>query len=195
MNADFIIDKKHVFFEHLIVDFVSKITRKEIEIYNEAGIQHELAIYLRKILPDYQIQLERNISYFGLNKQDFIKREMDIVVFTHDKSEKIAIEIKFPYSQVPEQMFSFCKDIKFLEQLKQAGFDKNFFLALTNNSDFWIDKGPEGTIYEKFRKNKILEGKFTKPTGKKNQTVDLNGSYPINWRSINEKIRFFLLRI
>lgn len=45
------------------------------------------------------------------------------MIFNHDKTEKYAIEIKFPTNgQYPEQMFIFCKDIKFLEELKNNDF-------------------------------------------------------------------------
>jgi LEA14-like dessication related protein len=51
---------------NLTNEFIQKIIRKEIEIYNEASIQYELAIFLRSKLPDYKIQLERNVSYLAV---------------------------------------------------------------------------------------------------------------------------------
>jgi hypothetical protein len=107
-------------------EFTDKIVRGKIEIYNEASIQYELAIYLRGILDNgYKIQLERNIKYFNLYG-DYIKKEMDIVIFTPDKKEKQCVELKYPtQGQYPEQMFSACRDIKFLEQLTKSGFNLN----------------------------------------------------------------------
>jgi len=123
----------------LIQEFIQKIIRKEIEIYNEASIQYELAIFLRNKLPDHKIQLERNVSYFGFAKNNFIKKEIDIVIFNYDKTDKSALEIKFPTNgQYPEQMFSFCKDIKFLEQLKSKGFSNNVFICFADDANFCL---------------------------------------------------------
>jgi len=179
----------------VILEFTNKIKDGKIEIYNEASIQYELAIFLREKFPIFKVQLERNVSFFGLEKKDFIKKEIDIVIFNENKSEKTAIEIKFPTNgQYPEQMFSFCKDIKFLEQLNSSGFSNNIFLAFANDSNFWNDKGDEGTIYEMFRKRKKMEGKVRKPTGKRDELIELNGKYDIKWESI-DSIQYFVMKI
>ena len=102
----------------LVDDFFLFIQSKSIEIYNEFSLQHELGIFLREKLPDYRIQFERNVSYFTPDNKT-IKKEIDIIIFNEDKSEKYAIELKCPLNgQYPEQMYSFVKDIKFMEELK-----------------------------------------------------------------------------
>ena len=182
--------------QNLIFEFIAKIKDNKIEIYNEAGIQHELAIFLRSRITDYTIQLEKNISYFELDKKEFEKKEIDIVLFNKDKKDKIAIEIKFPRNgQYPEQMFSFCKDIKFLEQLKHHGFQDNIFLALADDSNFWNNNGGEGTIYHKFRNLKLLSGQIVKPTGAKDKTIQLSNEYRIEWKELNDTTKFFVLKI
>ena len=110
----------------LLTDFTEMISDSSVAVYNEAGIQFELAIFLReKIKGNYSIQLERNIDYFGMDKRKFLKKEMDIVVFSPDKKERHCIELKFPTNgQYPEQMFNACKDVSFLEQLTKAGFNR-----------------------------------------------------------------------
>lgn len=52
-----------------ILEFIEKVKNKDIEIYNEASVQYELAIFLRDEMPEMKIQLERNIGYFGLGKK------------------------------------------------------------------------------------------------------------------------------
>lgn len=177
-------------------DFISKIRSIDIDIYNESSIQYELAIFLRDKLQNYKIQLERNITFFGLNKDEFEKKEIDIVVFNEDKSDITAIEIKFPTNgQYPEQMFSFCKDIKFLEQLSEKGFRNNLFIAFANDSNFWNNKGDEGTIYYNFRTKKELSGVIVKPTGKKDQQIHLCGNYRIEWKVVNQGLRYFTIMV
>lgn len=177
-------------------EFIKKISDNEIEIYNEPSIQYELAIFLRQKLPDYKIQLERNIGYFNLNKNNFEKKEIDIVIFDKDKKERLAIEIKFPTNgQYPEQMFSFVKDIKFLEELREAGFQNNIFIAFTNDSNFWTSEGKKEGIYDLFRVQKKLYGQIQKPTGSKDKIIILKGNYAINWKEANCSIKYFSIQI
>ena len=176
--------------------FATKISGGEIEIYNEASIQCELAIFLRNILPSkYKIQLERSINYFGLNKGNFLKKEMDIVIYTPDKTEKYCIELKFPTNgQYPEQMFSACKDINFLEQLVKYGFTSCYFIMFANDHLFYIDQGNEG-IYKIFRKDKLIRGEIRKPTGEKEEVLHLNGEYKIEWQTLNENLKYFIIDV
>ena len=86
-------------------------------IYNEFSLQHERGKFLREKLKGYKVQFERNTKYFGITGTT--KHEIDVVVY--NDTEKYAIELKYPLNgQYPEQMFSFVKDIKFMEELKAA---------------------------------------------------------------------------
>ena len=90
-----------------------KLKSGELEIYNEFSLQHELGIIVRNQDNHKLVQFERNVSYFGFNKTEFVKREIDLVVYSrHAKQLDYVVELKFPRrGQHPEQMFSFCKDI------------------------------------------------------------------------------------
>ena len=46
---------------NLVSDFFQVIIDEQIEIYNEFSLQHELGIYLRKRIPEYKVQFERNV--------------------------------------------------------------------------------------------------------------------------------------
>lgn len=107
--------------------FFSNIENSSIEIYNEFSLQHELGIFLRsKITKPYKVEFERNISFF-VQGAKCVKSEMDIVIYHPDRNDKYAIELKFPKNgQYPESMFSFIKDIKFMEQAKQLGFTNTY---------------------------------------------------------------------
>ena len=117
----------------LLYEFMSMIEDNQIEIYNEFSLQHELGIFLREQLPNYKVQFERNTKYFGI--KGTIKHEIDIVAY-NDK-EKYAVELKYPVNgQYPEQMYSFIKDILFMEQLKDDGFDATYSLTVVNDKNF-----------------------------------------------------------
>lgn len=179
-----------------LVEFMNQVSNDGIEIYNEFSIQFELAIFLRANLPkEYKIQLERNINYFGLDKEHFLKKEMDIVVFNPATEEKHCIEIKYPTNgQYPEQMFSMCKDIKFLEELVDAGFSDSYCLVVVNDPLFYSIKGEEG-IYRLFRKEKRLKGTIQKPTGKKDITYHLNHEYKIEWNDVSGSEKYFIATV
>jgi len=181
----------------LIPEFIKLIEEKKIELYNEAGIQFELAIFLReKLSSNYKIELERNLNKFNPPKNaNFKKKEIDIVIYNEKK--KLAIELKCPTNgQYPEQMFSFAKDINFLEELNVIGFKKNLFITFAKDKLFWIDKGEKGKIYYQFRKQKKLGGRIQKPTGKSTMFIHLKKSYSINWIEIkNTEWRYFLVEV
>ena len=67
---------KHMNLMPFLQEFAEPISEGKIAIYNEASVQFELALFLRKALGNkYKIQLERNIDYFGLNKRKYIKKK------------------------------------------------------------------------------------------------------------------------
>jgi len=123
-----------------IMGFAEKVRIGAIEIYNEFSLQHELGVYLRNNLDECKVQFERNVSYFDMAKADFEKKEIDIAITSKASGDYLsAIELKFPRNgQVPESMFSFCKDIAFLEQLVTSGFQSAYFLAFADHPLFWF---------------------------------------------------------
>lgn len=194
-DYDLISNNKKTLFQDLINQFVKEISLKKIEIYNEASIQHELVIFLRSHLSNYKIQFERNISVFGLDKKRFMKKEIDLVIFNTDNHDIYAIEIKFPNNGAyPNQMLIICEDLKFLEELKQSNFTKCFCLVFANDDNFWNSKGSRH-IYQKFRKEKVFEGRFEGKINQKKLRINLNGSYKINWKSIDGFGKHFLISV
>ena len=120
--------------EALLHEFMLQVGKEQIEIYNEFSLQHELGIFLRERLQGYKVQFERNTKYFGLT--DLVKHEIDIVVY--DDVRKYAVELKYPLNgQHPEQMFSFVKDICFMEQLKMKGFEKTYCMTVVKDKKFY----------------------------------------------------------
>ena len=135
--------------KNLVKGFFSYIEAENIELYNEFSFQHELGIFLRRELEGYTIQFERNVSYFSISNQT-IKKEIDISIFNKDKSERYAIELKHPLNgQYPEQMYSFVKDIKFMEELKENGFTKTAVVVLVSDRPFYQGRSNQG-IYRYF---------------------------------------------
>ena len=179
----------------LVTRFVELVVANGIEIYNEFSLQHELGIFLRAALPEYAVQFERNVEYFASSKAAFTKREIDIAVFSKNRTElKYAIELKYPRNgQHPEQMFSFCKDIAFAEELKAAGFSRTALLIFADDHLFYSGSG-EG-IYGFFRASKPITGRVDKPTGSKSEHINIKGRYVVSWSEVSAKTRYAIVEI
>lgn len=165
----------------LLEEFADLIRNEEVEVYNEFSLQHELGIFLRAKLTGNKVQFERNTKFFGITGT--VKHEIDIVIY--NENEKYAIELKYPLNgQYPEQMYSFIKDIKFMEQLKEAGFDGAYCMTLVRDKNFYSGNKVDG-VYSYFRNGNTIHGTIINPTGKKDESIDVHGEYQVEWKSIN----------
>jgi hypothetical protein len=108
--------------------------------YNEFSLQHEFGEYLRSVVArdEHSVQFERPTDFFGIPSDQLLKKEIDVSIFSQDRIFKAAVELKFPRSgQYPEQMFSACKDVAFLEQLVERGFDGRLFVMAADDRLFY----------------------------------------------------------
>lgn len=181
--------------KNTITLFLEELRAGRIEVYNEFSLQHELGLFIRQSGPNWKVLFERNVSHFGFSRERFQKREIDISIINRATNALIAaIELKFPRNgQYPEQMFSFCKDICFLEQLKASGFKEGYLLILAD--DHLFHRGSDTGIYGYFRNQIPLSGIIEKPTGSKNETVSLAGRYTIAWQSLTEVLQNTLIEV
>ena len=192
-NKKFI--KENIDILNTIQLFIQKVISGEVEIYNEFSLQHELGIILRDQSNGIKVQFERNVSYFGLKNTNFIKKEIDISIFK-DRKLICCIELKFPRNgQYPEQMYSFCKDIQFMEQVKKAGFNKTFVIIFADDDCFYKPKNSNKEIYSYFRDQKPIFGKIIKPTGTKIEKLNISGRYTIHWKGIKDSLKYTIIEI
>jgi hypothetical protein len=140
-----------------INNFLEVVKNSDIELYNEAGFQYELAFYLKEQLGDkFKIQLERNIQDI-IGSKDFTKKELDIYLEDLESQEKYCIELKVPNSyQIPRRMQLSLNDVAFLESLVyQAGFKAGYFLFLSPNKSFWNAPRADQNIYKYFNSKNV----------------------------------------
>lgn len=177
----------------VIPAFITAVASGELEVYNEFSLQHELGIFLRNSLPALKVQFERNVGFFFGDKSRFTKREIDISSFSAiGKSLAFAIELKFPRNgQHPEQMFSFCKDIAFVEELMIAGFPRSALIIFADDPLFY--RGSSDGIYGFFRGGRPIHGRIQKPTGKKDDVVTIQGTYVVEWHTIIGPLKFAII--
>ena len=178
-------------------EFAKLVGENKIEIYNEASLKFELGIFLRNAHKNLKIHFERNIADPDLigHKNNFAKSVIDLTLFSSGNDRlDCAIELKFPTNgQYPEQMYSFCEDIRLLEQLKGAGFRRAYFFAMARDHLFWEGRLQDG-IYRYFRGNSLLGGSITKPTGNSSEPIPLAGSYKFGWR-VSANLRYAIVEI
>ena len=175
--------------------FVSAVAGGKVEVYNEFSLQHELGIFLRRNHPELKVQFERNVGFFFPDRTKFTKREIDISAFSGiDRKLAFAIELKYPRNgQHPEQMFSFCKDIAFAEELVAAGFPRCAFIVFAEDRLFY--RGPVDGIYGFFRGGKPIHGRIRKPTGKKDDEVSIQGHHTVEWKPISGALKYAVVQI
>ena len=180
---------------NLLKEFFISVENQDLEIYNEFSLQHELGAFLRNKVPDIQVQFERNVSHFGFDKMQLEKKEIDIAIFSKSLEDLYCVlELKFPRNgQVPETMFSFCRDIMFLEQLYSAGFQSAYFVAVVDSYSFY--SGKDQGIYGFFRSGRTINGTITKPTGAKDKIVHIKGSYNAKWLSVSDYMKYCVIEI
>lgn len=137
--------------KEILLDFFQYHHANGLEVYNEAGVQHELAIHLRQALPDHTIRLEYPITRIYRPIRHFRKKELDIYI-TGVNGEKYLIEMKVPRENcgTPKSMYHAIEDIQFAEELKAIGFTACYSILLTERKSFWQAPQADTGIYFKF---------------------------------------------
>ncbi len=176
----------------------------DFELYNEAGLQHELALFLRKQFKGtkYRVQLERNVDGIDitLGKDDFTKREMDIYIYEKDGSERYCIELKYPTKRAfPRRMYQTFEDVNFIENLKfKAKFNGVALLFMTPLEGFLEGRDNAG-IYKYFREEKCIRQPdynalqdFLK-NKRKYKPLNIQGQYRFGWANFRDKYHYFVI--
>lgn len=176
--------------------FFELVRSNDVEIYNEFSLQHELGIVLRSRVPaPAKIHFERPVGFFQPRTAEYEKKEIDISIFTPDRADRVAIELKFPRNgQYPEQMFKACSDIAFLEQLVRGGFSAGIFVMAADDPLFRTGRDVDG-IYAHFRVGSPIAGRIRKPTGKSDRTITMRGRYVIEWHSVSERLNYCMVQV
>jgi hypothetical protein len=181
--------------------FAELVGRSAVEVYNEFSLQHEIGIFIRAMYPNRKVQFERSVSFFFPNAQkaSFTKWEMDVAVFSNDPANPLfSLELKFPRNgQHPEQMYSFCTDIAFLEELVLAGFPRAALLIFADDPKFYEGKLNEDSspLYGFFRQGRPIHGEIQKPTGRKDGFVTVKGNYTVKWQTIKGPLKYALVEV
>ena len=174
-----------------ITTFFAAVGQGQIDIYNEFSLQHEFGAWLRKHtqVAHLKFQFERPARFFGIDRK-LTKKEIDLACFAPPLVPVMAMEFKFPRAgQVPIQMFKFCQDVAFIEELvlKERRFPFGCALIAADDPDFYRgSRHQAGTIYSSFRDGVPIKGIIAKSTGKEEPPVELLGEYRLEWQGVPE---------
>lgn len=190
-----------------------KFGRVEDFLYNEYALQFEFGCYLRNKVKNCIVQFEKNIALYNLNKKDFCKKEIDLVVEEKDAQGNIwrcVIEFKCPRKgcgETTENMYGMLKDIQFTEELKATKtkqFDVAYCIAVTDDGAFYDStrstSGKNSELYNIFRQGNEIHGTVTRTIKKKNGTQQqkvykVKGKYSVQWQLIKNDFKYYLLDI
>lgn len=154
-------------------DFFRYLAQNEIEIYNEIGLQCELAMYLKDRLKPVEVKLEyprdrilrmdKNDSLRSETLKGITKEFADIYIRTAD--ECYVIELKMPKSEnhaIPHVKLSAVEDVLFLQELFDQQNDESRIAAcyavfLTDDKRFSTDyKGKGCQVHKYFDHNWVF---------------------------------------
>lgn len=178
--------------------------QNNIELYNEAGLQYELTLYLTQVLPNYKIRLEYPITRVYQPNSGLVKKEMDIYL-TSPTNEKFLIELKLPKAAggIPKGMYEALRDVKFSEQLKDRGFQGCYSILITECTSFWAAPRANEAIYELFNgaevEFKSVDCTFLPKFLHKSGPIHLNRLYRAKWNDFrdtdNKLWKYYILAV
>lgn len=180
---------------------------KCIPIYNEFALQFELAFFLRERLKgERKVQLERNISFLGLTKSAFLKKEIDILVFRSidTLADTAIVELKAIINQKiarPINIYHWVEDLKFLEQLKAAGVGQCISLFITDNQQLLTPQtklraNSSLPLLPDFRARRV-QGTYSTHGSENtnNKWVSLAEEYTFEWKDYLKGQRYFHIAV
>jgi hypothetical protein len=193
----------------MVKQFFEEVIKNEnIKLYNEAGLQYELALYLgtdEDLCSEIEIFLEYPVTKLKPRAPDFdfIKKEIDI--FIKHKDERVVIELKFPRSNAgfPGVIYNAVKDVRFGEQIIDKGkADRFITIFITDHKS--VGNGNTNHIYELFNSNypkaciKSIKIDDTYPKfmkdhnheGGRYESIELDKKYCFEWTKVthNEEV-------
>lgn len=182
--------------EELVRNFFTKVENENMEIYSESNMEIRLSQYLLDNVPNgFKVETQRNVDFFGIDKNDVLKRKMDIVIYNEDKSIKYEIELKYPATKnnkgYTNALTEIIKDINFTEQLREKGFTDTYFLVITDHQKIYSNIGVRNNelttdgLYSYFRAGKEITGQI--------ENYNIKGNYKINWVNCGDK-KYYLGR-
>lgn len=171
---------------------------------NEKTIQNQLGVFLNYWLPKTSlVELEVNVTKLVDTNLKLRKKEADIII--RDGDQYSVIEVKFWRDKGTYNigMFRCFEDVAFVEQLRHIGFSSSAVLFFTEIPEHYTratktarPKNEENApLYTAFRQRQEIHGAARIKTGKLDESVTVNGNYPLTWNHLIGNIHFCVIEI
>jgi hypothetical protein len=168
---------------------------KTIEIYSEAGLQHQLALYLNQ--KGYNVQLELNVNILQIEPNDDLgKKEIDLVAVKGNKRYVVEIKLIKPNSGRPNLLYGVLEDLEFCENLSSDKSIESYILCVNIDARLPYYRGAFklGKMFKNDEQNlrsvSVNDMPATpakKLAGRSKNGILLKGkSYPFQWKNLIE---------
>jgi hypothetical protein len=188
--------------KEIIQHFFKYFSQTPFELYNEAGLRHELGIFLKKYYPELNVKLDYPVSRIFNPIPRLANKEVDIFII-ESGVQKHAIELKMPKDENASHvdLYRVVQDLKFLEQLKQQEFETCTEVFLTKRKNIW--ESINGGIYKMFAGDTVnvrsVKKEEIQPYLIHGGPIELNGTYKAKWEvthdSKGDEYRYFIVNV
>ena len=177
-----------------INSFFAYLEENDIKANDENSLKYELGIFLENNLPDYRVDLSKNVARYIGKHEDIVKHRVDIAIISKKDNKKYAIQVSYPTKAVmADEMFKMVQNINYAEQLKVYGFDMAYVLGVSEKTKYCV--GEYSGVSRYFRNNKTMHGKIykTKKHSKDDKFYKVKGRYTVKWMENNNNTYFYVV--
>ncbi|HAX48389.1 MAG TPA: hypothetical protein PK605_07555 [Ignavibacteria bacterium] len=188
--------------KEIIQHFFKYFSQSPFELYNESGFRHELGIFLKKYYPELNVKLDYPVSRMFNPIPKLANKEADIFII-ESGVQKHVIELKMPKDENASHvdLYRVIQDLKFLEQLKDQGFETCTEVFITKRKNIW--ESINGGIYKLFAGDSVNLRSVTKdeiqPFLIHGGPIELGSTYKAKWEVINDakgdEYRYFMINV
>ena len=170
--------------------------------HSEADFQHELAWEVRQLFPEIDVRLERPLDDTPGATDLVLRKGRDVfgieLKFCSKATQIYWFDEVFGLKQHgahPLRRYDICKDVQRMESFNARYQCGAAVVVLTNDSAYWTGNGRADVCDDAFRisEGRTLHGSLewgaSASAGtkrKRESTIELNGSYTLNWKSYSE---------
>lgn len=175
--------------------FFAYIEENNIKANDENSLKYELGIFLENNLPDYRVDLSKNVARYIGKHDDIVKHRVDIALISKTTKKRYAIQVSYPTKAVmADEMFKMVQNINYVEQLKVYGFGMAYLLGISEKTKYCV--GEYSGVSKYFRNNRTMHGKIykTKKHLKDDKFYKVKGHYTIKWMENNNNTYFYVVK-
>ena len=186
----------------IIQHFFKNFSLEPIELYNESGLHHELGIYLKKNHPELNVKLNYPVSRMFNPIPKLANKDSDLLIVGSGE-QKHVVELKMPKDENASHidLYRAVLDLKFLEQLKEHGYNSCISVFVTKRKNIW--ESTNAGIYTMFAGDSVdihsVNKEHLQPFLIHGGPIELSESYKAKWEVIHDskgdEYRYYIINV